>query len=123
MNHNEDMPANEVDDYLAALDEPRRATLAQLRATILRVIPEADQGLSYGAPVFKIDGKAIAGFAAFKNHLSYIPHSGSVLGGLAAVVSGYTTSKGAMRFTIDTPLPAEVVEQLIAARRREVAES
>ena len=42
-------------------------------------VPDADQGLSYGMPAFKVQGKTVAGFAAFTNHLSYLPHSGSVL--------------------------------------------
>jgi uncharacterized protein DUF1801 len=76
--HNGAVAAQEIDQYLDALEEPKRATLARLRQTILEILPEADQGISYGVPAFKVRGKAIAGFAAFKNHLSYLPHSGSV---------------------------------------------
>jgi len=70
--------AEEIDQYLDALDEPKRTTLARLRQTILGILPEAEQGISYGAPAFKVRGTTIAGFAAFKNHLSYLPHSGTV---------------------------------------------
>ena len=72
------MSAEEIDQYLDALEEPKRTTLARLRQTILDILPEAEQGISYGVPAFKVAGKTIAGFAAFKNHLSYLPHSGSV---------------------------------------------
>jgi uncharacterized protein YdhG (YjbR/CyaY superfamily) len=67
----------EIDRYLAALDEPKRSALEALRTSILEIVPEAEQGISYGAPVFEVQGKAVAGFAAFKRHLSYVPHSGS----------------------------------------------
>jgi hypothetical protein len=67
----------EIDRYLGTLDEPKRATLAQLRDTIAAIVPDAEQCISYGMPAFKLGGKTIAGFAAFKNHLSYLPHSGS----------------------------------------------
>ena len=77
------MSAVEIDDYLQRLDEPKRSTLSQLRRDILAVVPDAEQCISYGVPGFKIDGKTIAGFAAFKNHLSYLPHSGSVFPELA----------------------------------------
>jgi hypothetical protein len=70
--------AEEIDRYLDALEEPKRTTLARLRQTILDILPGAEQGISYGVPAFKVRGKTIAGFAAFKNHLSYLPHSGSV---------------------------------------------
>lgn len=61
------MAEAEIDAYLAALDEPRRSTLEELRASIVEVVPNAEQCLSYGAPAFKVQGKAVAGFAAFKN--------------------------------------------------------
>ena len=106
----------EVDAYLQALEEPKRSTLAQLRLTILEVLPQAEQGISYGLPAFRVDGKVVAGFAAFKNHLSYLPHSGSVFPQLVDDLAGYTTSTGALRFGIDTPLPKPLVEKLITVR-------
>ena len=110
------MSAQEIDQYLAALEEPKRATLAVLRQRILDVLPEAEQGISYGLPAFKIRGKTIAGFAAFKNHLSYLPHSGSVFPQLRDELKGYVTSSGALRFDIGDALPAPLVEKLIAVR-------
>ena len=62
---------------------------------------------------------AIAGFAAFKNHLSYLPHSGSVFPQLKDELKGYATSLGALRFDIGRPLPAPLVEKLIAVRLRQ----
>ena len=97
--------SQEIDLYLDALEEPKRTTLARLRQTILDVVPEAEQGISYGVPAFKVRGKTIAGFAAFKNHLSYLPHSGSVFPQLKEELKGYSTSSGALRFSIDEPLP------------------
>ena len=110
------MSAQQIDQYLDALEEPKRTTLARLRQTILDILPEAEQGISYGLPAFKIRGKTIAGFAAFKNHLSYLPHSGSVFPRLKDELKGYSTSSGALRFNIDQPLPVPLVEKLIAVR-------
>jgi uncharacterized protein YdhG (YjbR/CyaY superfamily) len=117
--HNGPVSAEEIDEYLDALQEPKRATLALLRQTILEVLPEAEQGISYGMPAFKIRGKTVAGFAAFKNHLSYLPHSGSVFPELGDDLAGYVMSSGALRFGIDEPLPAPLVEKLIAVRIRQ----
>ena len=113
------MSAQEIDQYLAGLDESKRETLAQLRQAILDVLPEAEQGMSYGLPAFKVRGKVIAGFAGFKNHLSYLPHSGSVFPELKDELKGYTSSTGALRFDIGRPLPASLVEQLITVRLRQ----
>ena len=114
--HNGAVSAQEIDQYLDALEEPKHTTLAQLRQTILDILPEAEQGISYGVPAFKVRGKTIAGFAAFKDHLSYLPHSGSVFPQLKDELTGYSTTSGALRFSIDQPLPASLVEKLIAVR-------
>ena len=110
------MSAAEIDAYLDRLDEPKRSTLSRLRGDILAVIPDAEQCISYAVPGFKVAGKTVAGFAAFKNHLSYLPHSGSVFPELEEELAGYTKSSGALRFPIDQPLPGELVEKLIAVR-------
>jgi uncharacterized protein YdhG (YjbR/CyaY superfamily) len=116
------MPENPIDDYLEALDEPKRSTLRALRATLHDLLPHAEEGLAYGAPAFKVDGKTIAGFAAYEHHLSYLPHSGSVLASLGDEVADYATSKGALKFAVDTPLPRSLVEKLVTARLRELGE-
>jgi uncharacterized protein YdhG (YjbR/CyaY superfamily) len=115
-NQNGVVSAEEIDRYLEALAVPQRATLARLRQTILDIVPEAEQGISYGVPAFKVGGKTIAGFAAFKNHLSYLPHSGSVFPQLRDELRGYSLSSGALRFRIGEPLPALLVERLVVVR-------
>jgi uncharacterized protein YdhG (YjbR/CyaY superfamily) len=109
-----------IDDYLAALDEPKRTTLQRLRQTIRGVIPDAEECISYGMPGFRLDGKVIAGFAAFKNHLAYLPHSGSVFGELSDELAGYESTPGSLHFPIDKPLPKALVKKLIATRLKEV---
>jgi uncharacterized protein YdhG (YjbR/CyaY superfamily) len=106
----------EVDRYLSGLDEPKRATLERLRTSILKVIPDAEECISYGMPAYRVNGKVIAGYAAFKNHLSYLPHSGSVLEQLSGDLAGFSMSKGALRFPIDEPLPDLLVAKLVGVR-------
>jgi uncharacterized protein YdhG (YjbR/CyaY superfamily) len=113
--------AEEIDQYLGALDEPKRATLAQLRDTIVAIVPEAEQCISYGMPAFKLRGKTIAGFAAFKDHLSYLPHSGSVIGQLAEETERYIKTKGSLHFPVDEPLPKTLVKKLLDARMAEAS--
>ncbi len=113
------MSAEQIDDYLRDVDEPKRSTLQVLRRMILEVIPDAEQGISYGMPAFRLQGKTVAGFAAFKDHLSYLPHSGRVLGQLADELAGYTMTKGSLHFPVDRPLPKAIVTRLIAVRLSE----
>jgi uncharacterized protein YdhG (YjbR/CyaY superfamily) len=114
------MAPQDIDSYLAALGESERTALAELRGSILAVIPDAEQCISYGMPAFKVQGKVVAGFAAFKNHLSYLPHSGSVLEALSADLAGYQRTKGSLHFAIDEPIPRGLVGKLIDTRMREL---
>jgi uncharacterized protein YdhG (YjbR/CyaY superfamily) len=106
----------EVDAYLAGLEEPKRSTLEALRQSILAVVPQAEQGISYGMPAFRVAGKVVAGFAAFTHHLSYLPHSGDVLNDLGDALAGYTHTSGSLHFPVDEPLPDDLVRQLVDAK-------
>lgn len=110
---------NEVDAYLSKVGEPHRRTLQALRTTIHEIVPQADEVISYGMPGFRLEGKMIAGFAAFKNHVAFMPHSGSVFSQLAPDLKGYKWTPGSLHFPVDRPLPRSLVRKLIATRRRE----
>ena len=113
------MSADEVNAYLRDLEEPKKSTLETLRRTILEIVPEAEQVISYRVPAFRVEGTIVAGMAAFKDHLSYLPFSGSVLGQLADELDGYTMTKSSLHFPLDSPLPKPLVKQLIAVRLAE----
>lgn len=115
--------AEEVEQYLRGIDEPKRTTLQALRHTILEIVPDAEQVISYRVPAFRVRGKTVAGFAAFKDHLSYLPFSGSVLGQVADELKGYTMTKSALHFPVDRPLPKRVVKKLIAVRLGELGQT
>ena len=111
-----------VDEYVRGVAEPGRTTLQTLRRTILEIVPDAEQVISYGVPAFRVRGKTVAGFAAFKNHLSYLPFSGSVLSQLAKELEGYATTKSSLHFPADHPLPKALVKKLIAVRLAQLGE-
>ena len=92
------MKSTSVDDYLEQAPEPQRSTLITLRATLREILPHAEEAISYNMPAFKVGGKAVAGYAFFKNHCSYFPHSGSVLPQLSKELADYQWSKGTLRF-------------------------
>ena len=113
------MSSEAVDQYVEALEEPKRSTLQTLRRTILEIVPEAEEVISYRVPAFRVDGRIVAGFAAFKDHLSYLPFSGSVLDRLTNELEGYATTKSSLHFPVDQPLPKALVKKLIEARMGE----
>jgi uncharacterized protein YdhG (YjbR/CyaY superfamily) len=114
------MASADIDAYLADVPEPGRSTLEELRRRILAVVPDAEQCISYAMPGFRVHGKVIAGFAAFANHLSYFPHSGSVFNELEDDLRGYERTKSSLHFAFDTPLPKALVKKLIEVRLQQM---
>jgi uncharacterized protein YdhG (YjbR/CyaY superfamily) len=114
------MSTEDVDRYLAALGEPKRSTLEELRRSILEVVPDAEQCISYSHPAFKVQDKVVAGFAAFKDHLSYLPHSGSVLTTIHDQVATYEQTKGSLHFAVDQPLPRPLVRSLVMTKQAQL---
>jgi uncharacterized protein YdhG (YjbR/CyaY superfamily) len=108
--------ADDVDAYLAGLGDPKRSTLEALRRSIRDAVPDAEECISYGVPAFRLGGEVIAGFAAFKNHLAYLPHSGEVLPRLGDRLTGYRCTTGSLHFPVDEPLPMELVRSLVDAK-------
>ena len=111
-----------IDKYLKRFPDEQRESLQSLRETILSIVPQAKETLSYGMPAFEIDGKVVAGFDGFKNHCSYFPHSGSVLEELEDLPEWCEVSKGTLKFPIGKKLPKTLVRRLISVRRRQVTE-
>jgi uncharacterized protein YdhG (YjbR/CyaY superfamily) len=113
------MPVNPIDKYLADVPEKDRIALEKLRHTILSTLPKAEEVISYGIPCFKLNGRAVVGFAAFKNHCTYFAWSGSVLGQLKKELSKFSYSKSGIHFTSEKPIPATLIKKIIKIRLEE----
>jgi uncharacterized protein YdhG (YjbR/CyaY superfamily) len=111
--------ATTIDEYLAGVEDERRAALEQLRTTIRAILPGAEECISYAIPAFRVDGRVVAGFAATAKGCSYFPFSGSTLRTLAGELHGYGGMKGALHFDPARPLPARLVRKLIRTRLAE----
>jgi uncharacterized protein YdhG (YjbR/CyaY superfamily) len=109
-----------IDDYLGGVAEPQRSVLVEMRRRILEVIPNAEECISYRVPCFKIGGKGVAGFAAYKQHNSYFPFSGQVFKAIPEITAGFTTTSGALHFNSDEPLDLEVIRALINTRMEQI---
>jgi len=115
------MGVNPIDAYLAKAPEAHRKTLTTLRKAIRGLLPLAQEEMAYGMPCFKIDGRGVAGFAAFKEHCTYFPMSGSVVGALGRDLEAYRVSKGGVQFPVSRALPRGLVKKLIKARLAELS--
>lgn len=109
-----------IDDYLRHVDPETRRLLQALRQTILSLVPEAEECISYSMPAFRWKGKVIGGFAATRDGGSYYPFSGTTLDTLGDALAGYSRTKSGLHFTSDKPLPRALVKTLLDARMAEV---
>jgi uncharacterized protein YdhG (YjbR/CyaY superfamily) len=111
-------PPKDIDDYLSSVPEPARTTLERMRKTIQAAAPKATEKISYGIPTFHYR-KSLVAFAAFKEHCSFFPMNSSLITTHKAELKRYATSKGTIRFPVDSPLPATLVRKMVKARLKE----
>lgn len=104
-----------IDEYLNKLEPEQKAQLGQVRQIIKRIVPEAEEVISYGIPAFKLNGSYIIGFAGFKNHLSLFP-TGAPVEALQAKLQGFKLSKGTIQFSAENPISENLIKELIEYR-------
>ncbi len=110
---------SEVDNYLKKVKEPERSELQRIRAIIAQAVPQAEETISYSMPAFKYKGKYLIAYAPFKNHLSLFPGPGPIET-CKKKLEKYTTSKGTIQFTIDKPMSATLIKEIVKVRCREI---
>ena len=105
-----------VDEYLAALSADKRAALEKLRKIIRAAAPKAEECISYQLAAFRLNGRPLVAFGATTNHCAFYPMSSSTVEAHKDEFKDYDTSKGAIRFQADQPLPVALVRKLVKAR-------
>ena len=103
-----------IDEYIAAFPESMQKLLRELRAAIKSAAPDAQEKISYQMPTFYLNGNLVH-FAAYKGHIGFYP-TPSAMEGFSAELAAYETSKGAVRFPLDQPLPPDLVRRITAFR-------
>ena len=115
------IPAKDIDAYLAALPPDVRATLERLRQTIRAAAPEAEESLSYQLPTFKYRGRPLLYFGAYKNHCSLYAAGKELLKTLSVELKAFEISGSTIHFTPEHPLPVALVRKIVKARLKENA--
>ena len=116
MNKEKGKPEN-IDEYITWFSKDVQRILEALRAAIRKAAPQAEEGISYQMPAFKLEGNLVY-FAAYKNHIGFYPTSSGIRA-FEKDLSGYKGARGSVQFPIDRPLPLALIGRIVKYRVQE----
>ncbi|WP_231442365.1 iron chaperone [Brevibacterium zhoupengii] len=111
-----------IDEYLDGIDPVFRTELERIRALVTRLVPSVQESVSYRMPTLKYKDRALVYFTASKKHMSFYPSSWAI-DEFKDRLEGYRTTAHAIQFTLDKPLPAELIEDLVLFHKRQIDEN
>jgi uncharacterized protein YdhG (YjbR/CyaY superfamily) len=109
-----------VEAYVKGLTGESRAAIQKLRETIAAAVPQAEEGITYSMPGFKLGGKGLVCYAAFKDHYSFFPMSGAAIDAHRDELGDRVTGKGTISFEYGERLPVGLVKKVVKTRVAEV---
>ena len=107
----------DIDDYIATFPEEVQEVLQEVRTTIRKAAPEAEEAISYQMPTFKLNGNLVH-FAAWKNHIGFYP-TPSGTKEFQKEISKYAFAKGSIQFPLDKPMPHALITKIVKFRVKE----
>jgi uncharacterized protein YdhG (YjbR/CyaY superfamily) len=108
-----------IDEYIAKFPKNVRDVLEELRLVIKDSAPEAEETISYAMPAFKLNGKNLVFFAAWKNHVGFYPGGSSAIEAFKKELSQFKQAKGTVQFPLDKPIPFDLVKKIVKFRVKE----
>jgi len=107
----------DIDEYIAGHPKEIQKILRQIRATIKKAAPQAEETINYAIPTFTLNGNLVH-FAALKNHIGFYP-APSAISAFKKELLGYELAKGSVQFPIDQPLPLKLIAEIVKFRVKE----
>ena len=105
---------NTIDEYIQQFSTTKQKQLQEMRDTIAKAAPQAEEAISYGMPTFKLNGNLVH-FAMAKKHVGFYP-APSAIEAFKDKLMKYVTSKGAIQFPADQPLPLALIKDIVLFR-------
>jgi len=109
--------AETIDDYIAGFPKNIQKILEEVRATIQKAAPEAEEAIKYGIPTFTLKGNLVH-FGAFKNHIGFYPTPGGIEA-FKKELSVYEGAKGSIQFPLSKPMPLKLISKIVKFRVRQ----
>src|SRR5688572_1830719 len=113
----------DVTAYIAGFPRPVQTVLRRVRSIIRKAVPGAEESISYQIPTYKLHGRPVLYFAAFKEHYSVYPSNTRLVAAFKDQLAGYKRSKGTIRFPLSEPIPGKLIERIAKFRAKEVADA
>ena len=113
----------DVAAYIAAFPRSVQTVLKRVRSIIRKAVPDAEEAISYQIPAYKLHGRPVLYFAAWKEHYSVYPSSARLVSAFKDKLSRYEVSKGTIRFPLSEPVPARLIDGIAKCRAKEVDEA
>jgi uncharacterized protein YdhG (YjbR/CyaY superfamily) len=113
--------AKNIDEYLEGFPALTKKMLQQVRATVKKTAPRAEEVISYSIPACKLNNRILIFFAGWKDHISMypVPRANQTL---QKEISRYQTGKGTLQFPLDKPLPVKFISKIVKLRMKENSE-
>jgi uncharacterized protein YdhG (YjbR/CyaY superfamily) len=111
-----------IDDYIASQPRAAQPVLRRVRAAIRKAVPDAEETISYQMPAFRLRGRILLYFAAWKEHYSLYPASDAMIAAIPRLAP-HRASKGTVRLPFTAPVPATLVERVARFRAAELADA
>jgi uncharacterized protein YdhG (YjbR/CyaY superfamily) len=112
--------SNPVDQYISGFPEETRKLLELVRESIRKVAGDAEETINYGIPTFKLNGRNLVHYAAFKKHIGFYPGTDGIAA-FKAQISDYKSAKGSVQFPLDRPMPLGLIEDIVKYRMQQEA--
>lgn len=108
-----------IEEYIGLFPESTQTKLFELNSFIKKIVPSAEETISYGMPAFKLHGKSLVYFAGYKNHIGFyaLPTGNEAF---QKEISNYKTGKGSIQFPLAEELPWQLIEKIVKYRETEV---
>jgi uncharacterized protein YdhG (YjbR/CyaY superfamily) len=110
----------DVDAYIAGFPRSVQTVLKRVRSIIRSTVPEAEEMITYQIPTYKLVGRRLLYFAAWKEHYSLYPSNATLVAAFKRELDGYELSKGTIRFPLSEPVPVDLIGRIAKFRAREV---
>ena len=109
--------AASIDAYIADFPKETQRHLKEIRSTIKKLVPEAEEAIKYSMPTFVLNGNLVH-FAGYDHHIGFYP-APTGIEAFKKDLAPYAQGKGSIQFPLDKPMPLAIISRIVKYRVKE----